>query len=240
MDRIITYTIDSTNFKKSLKERLRNTGLNIDEFLEVVKESNCIIAGGLILQVYSRQNWEESDMDIFAFGDCLVETYLTKQKFDKTVHVSNLKNNYEGYTAERICEYITPTGFKIQVMWSTGYEKKAVDYLDKFDFEFCKIGYDGKDLSIVGYDAIQNKYSNFDFEKRTPTGTTYKRLIKYEKRGFHITNKNELIEKILKNELNRQNFSFEYIEKLQKDSKQLEKINEMLEKGERIESVAIY
>jgi hypothetical protein len=69
---------------------------------------------------------------------------------------------------------------------------KTMNILNKFDFDFCKVTFDGTEFTIS--DEAKNKKGNYVLPF-VPSMLVHFRLIKYEKRGFSVLNRDKFIPK---------------------------------------------
>lgn len=198
---------NEVNFNYVLKNRLKNDRVkDVDELFEMLLKTNSVIAGSYPLQVYLGEKWNKSDLDIFTFSEEMIK-YL-EEKYGNGVNITikylskKHKNSKYKYFSEqgkldKVIEFKTETDFKVQVIRYMDLieDVNVVDYtFDRFDFNFCKVGFDGKELHIFDKNSVINKMTNYDLNHKL-TPKTLERLLKYEKRGFVLINKQDFIKK---------------------------------------------
>ena len=187
----ITSFVYDSNVTKMKNRLQKDLGyVKVDEFIEMLKSTNSIIAGSYPLQVYHGETWKCSDIDIFTTSEKMRD-YIKKQfKDEKIIEQKNNTYSYTNFTHSVVTEYNSPS-IKVQLITLKNYSK-AMDILNNFDFNFCKATFDGTEFTIS--DEAMLKEGKFDLT-RVPSFKSYYRLIKYEKRGFTVSNREELIYK---------------------------------------------
>lgn len=188
------YTDNVTKMTNRLKNDIDN--INVSEFIKMLKYTDSVIAGSYPLQVYHDETWKGSDIDIFTTSTEMKEYMDKKFKNGVSLKRENIyydeikrgKNNYD-ITMSRISEvidYNTPK-INIQLIMVENIEK-IIDITQNFDFDFCKTTFDGEEFNIT--DEGKNKIGNYSL-KDSKTVLGYFRLIKYEKRGFTVLNRDK-------------------------------------------------
>jgi len=166
-----------------LRARMKKMGVNYDHFKSIFDVKDTIMAGGLITQIMTGDNWQ-TDIDIFT-------SYPTE--------VVRRLNLVEGWMSRP--EKITNTKYAKYgthfIIYNGMYSKhvsvdiiecrNATDAIGGFDLEFSKCYFDGKNFHADNEQAVITKthdgYSN----------TSGERCTKYTMRGFHIINTSPII-----------------------------------------------
>lgn len=181
-------------FSKKLVKRLTKEAVNCPDLFKKLKETESVIAGSLPLQIVLGETWVDSDLDIFCKNQ---EMLLYFNQFYKAYPISEADSKRYNVVFDQVVEYHTPTGFKIQVIWSKSLKEIVKDTLDRFDFDFCKVAFDGDKFHIAVPEAVKSRSCTFNYNPHSTSIKNYHRLIKYEKRGFIVSNREEFIQKML-------------------------------------------
>ena len=193
------YTDKNDDFRHKLTKRLNKQAINTADLLTKLEETNSIIAGSYPLQTILNEEWESSDLDIFTGNKSMLKYF---DQFYTPYLLTDEKDKYKYTYESKVVEYKTPTNFKIQVIYSDKFALTSdnIAVKDKvfkhFDFDFCKVGFDGKTLYVANPKAVKDRKITYDFSKLTMK--TYERLLKYEKRGFTLTNRDEFVDKMIR------------------------------------------
>jgi len=190
---------DVTKMNKRLAQDLGDK-INVDEFNTQLKKTGSIIAGSYPLQVFHNLTWMWSDIDIFTNNLAMLyylEQHLGRSTILKRGHYNHYNHHDGNYTFLRCRVYEFHSGPKpIQLIYMFN-KATNEEVVQKFDFEFCRAAYDGEKLELS--EAAKNKEGAFDCSKRQATKKTLSRLSKYEKRGFKVTNRAQLVEQAKQN-----------------------------------------
>jgi hypothetical protein len=110
---------------------------------------------------------------------------ITKNGNNKNYNEITKSTNTK-YLISELINYNTPK-IKVQLIIVTNIEKIS-DITQNFDFDFCKTTFDGEEFNIT--DEGKNKIGNY-VQTEEPSVLRYFRLIKYEKRGFTVLNRDK-------------------------------------------------
>lgn len=226
-------SISSLNIRRIIEDRLIEIGWSRTKavyFLDTVKRTGSIISGSFLLSVLVSVpsmplSWKPEDIDIYspqASDDyicphCKCSPEITS-RMSEFMCIFEMKDNYTGhpYTILKIkrsrkwestCEYYSVTINEMIISKDLNVPLKQFIF-DTFDFDFCKVTYDGETLSI--YDPIsilkktciyrgdkealkyfdykvKDKFSHANDERIGRIYKTYmRRKKKYESRGFTL------------------------------------------------------
>lgn len=185
----------------SLKKRMQQDlgdDFKVDEFCTELKKSKAVIAGSYPLQVYHSKTWAGSDIDIFATD---IETLLPllEKYYGKAVSIrkkepySQSKERYADFTKCNVYDFMAPK-IKVQLVHILELPN-STDIIERFDFDFCKIYFDGEKMYLNK--SVKTMTCQYD-ESRHINKVTYHRMTKYEGRGFKITNREGIIQSLIK------------------------------------------
>lgn len=139
--------------KSRLKEFFGQT-INIEEFCNILYESECKIYGSFIFQCITGMRWRESDVDIF----CKMQLDPGVKKFH--VYMNENFNFYVLVPSISRSTYIIyktkdENNKKINVTTPTRYVKSIFAYIDiEMTYEYSKCIYNGKKLYVKNWKSI--------------------------------------------------------------------------------------
>jgi hypothetical protein len=153
-------------------------GINIEGFLNILKEANAIIAGGAITSVFT--NREIKDYDIY-FRDeksyNIVDTFLNEK--GELFFDSNNAKTYSLIT--KTIQLIKPTRLR---------GENVFDIINTFDFTICMGAYDfrGEEFGYNYKFLLHNaqKILVFNIAARQPMSSLI-RVLKFKERGYSIS-----------------------------------------------------
>ena len=133
---------EDARFKRILTERLTEQGMDTETLLAKVHETNSLIAGSYPLQILLKSKWADSDLDIFTSSPKM-DQWL-QQSLKPNILVSDPKSTYADDAFQTVTEYKNKQDFRIQVIYDPYIGSDIVNQVfERFDFDFCKVGYDG-------------------------------------------------------------------------------------------------
>lgn len=136
-----------------------------------------------------------------------VDTSRQYNKVEPDIVLYNTINNING-----IDRFIHPDGKKVQVIYT---RCPSVEQLKSFDFNICRIYYNGIDIYSEYMDDINNKVF-YSIKNDEPNKKTSERKEKYENRGFKYR---DLIEPNLKKALYVKERASEYTDLIDSNNK---------------------
>jgi len=161
-----------------LRARMKKMGVNYDHFKEIFEVADTVMAGGLITQIMTGDNWQ-TDIDIFTTNPEEVINVLSKAFADWISEPRLLSQS----------EY-TKSEYKNLTIYQGKYSKNVtVDIIEcrtissairDFDLEFVKCYFDGKNFHTHNEKAVITKTHQGE------TNADILRKDKYEMRGFDI------------------------------------------------------
>ena len=191
----------SAAFKTRLDWTLNNYGLDPEVLYNLLSQNNCVIAGSLPLSVLLEEPWTPSDINIFGSTESVVEinNYLSEY-FNGGNWYSDSDTDFFGYTIEDNIFHTTSYSLpKINIdvtsfdTWTSSQTKLFVEELfGYFDFDFCKIAFDGNDLYIDSPESLFTRSTNVKLLQTYHL--TLNRVDRYISRGFKIDNVAEIHE----------------------------------------------
>jgi hypothetical protein len=162
-----------------LRARMKKMGVNYDHFKSIFEVKDTIMAGGLITQIMTGDNWQ-TDIDIFTTNPTEVVRRLNM--------VEGWMSSPQQVTNSDDANY--PTSF---VLYQGKYFKNvSVDIIKcrtvasavrEFDLDFIKCYFDGKNFHVHNERAVITK------THEGYTDASNMRCTKYTMRGFKITPK---------------------------------------------------
>jgi len=162
-----------------LRARMKEMGVNYDHFKSIFEVKDTIMAGGLITQIMTGDNWQ-TDIDIFTTNPDEVVRRLNM--------VEGWMSSPQMVTNPEYSKY--GTSF---VLYQGKYSKNvSVDIIEcrtvasavrDFDLEFSKCYFDGKNFHVHNERAVITK------THEGHTDSSNDRCTKYTMRGFQITPK---------------------------------------------------
>lgn len=180
-------------------KRLDDLGLKGKQFCEKLYETNTIMAGSFPLQCLLGENYGDSDIDLYChmplydiyppFGQWLYNNFKLKH------HPSCI--NWASYNfIPGLIKYYSYSSqnITIQIMIVNDNISPCQFVNTWFDLSFCEVIFDGKflkyeDRVLNKLGSINSKYLNGEYQ--TWNYIYYDRILKYEKRGFTINNKDD-------------------------------------------------
>lgn len=187
-----------------IQKPLRKISLNIEENIgadnykhlkNLLEIKGVFLTGSLLLQSYLGEKWDNVDIDIIACDKTEVIEYLIRNgysvklfefaKYSKLSHVYRATGP-EGYVP---IDILVPFE-NITMRRETPDEcyELARYVVSNFDFEFCKMLYDGQNIHIINRYAVDNKTHIGKPICHGNIHTSDKRILKYKNRGFSFPN----------------------------------------------------
>jgi hypothetical protein len=208
------YGSEQSKYQENIKKRLEkdlDKKINVDHFINKMKETHSCISGSYILQIIHDLEWEGSDIDIFTTEKYGMDMYrflqshlnngtvMEKNYIDTQTMENNRKHNITMHTGTydyvicKVYEFMV-NSIKIQlIIMDDDYEDHETK-MSHFDLDFCKVSFDG-DKFIINESAL--KKEGIVSKMRLPSMKTFDRIMKYEKRGFVVKNKVDVYEQLL-------------------------------------------
>jgi len=197
-------------FSKEFESRLSTFGLIPSDFYKTLSDNHCVIAGSFPLQVFLGETYENSDIDIFGIkvNTNGVNTYLSQfytgvyQEYPDPKGYFGFDKGTNNFIICEVIKYTLPritiqvisflnTGQKKPIIHNTGDITSEFTF-ERFDFDFCKIAYDGSTLWIENPESLATKSCSVKLLRCTQK--TIGRMEKYESRGFTFLNKEDILE----------------------------------------------
>lgn len=216
--------IKPPSFKNIIKRKLNNLNVNPNEFLNRLIDTKSVISGSFVLQcllsnAFNIVHWDNSDIDVYCpyyAGNC---THCDNR------HLHRNTSEFSIYLCEKStwkdCDIYPLLDISSSRKWNLGNtvindisltENTNINKFinDTFDYDFCKVVFDGVKLHLYKLDSLIKKqtiyegdsipkeyyydYGNvwfFPFFKghlinSAILKTLSERLIKYTNRGFNI------------------------------------------------------
>lgn len=193
--------VQNTLWTNIIKKKLSDNNIDFDILIKIMQKYNLILSGSFILQVILNETYEFSDMDFYLenvtenllddfkkIGASFVDT-SKQEKYGRTYinYLSDdaierynlliIKKVYNGYNKNCKIQLIEPA-------------TNILEHLELFDLDICKNYWDGKKFYVKNLENIQNKiaYYKSDFSDLNMSNyyKMFRRIIKYQKRGFKI------------------------------------------------------
>jgi hypothetical protein len=216
------FKVPSGWFKKQVQLRLAERG-HPATFLDAINESRSLVSGSFLLSVLDsipNQDvpWTSNDIDIYtseAQGPCVhcgksfgVRTRLSDVLCNCKARAISVEDPYA--TLKIVCQRNWELNMDLINEIAIAQDVKCLKtfVFDTFDFDFCKVIYDGKTLSVANPESLIKRNCIYygDKEALKYAETTWpleERLIrinktydirqkKYEGRGFHVENQFDL------------------------------------------------
>lgn len=168
-----------------LKKRLEEYGLPGDTFLDILNNSNALIAGSFPLSIFLEQknltSFVARDIDIFVHKDQGYESLLTFLKiYCYKISEPLIKNGYPDVHNIYVADY---NKHRIQVIVTKTTPKQNVL---NFDLTCCQVYIDPEFKKIIHLDEenvlkMRTSYTTMDIIFQHSTGTRFE---KYFRRGF--------------------------------------------------------
>jgi len=180
----------------------------LKRFNELLLGSNSIVSGSSLLQGLLNVRWEGSDIDIFtlsspdynpleeALKNCSkvrqLGGYSTNHGYPGSVFGEKIYRIEEyGYVEDGLDQYTIMGNQdveRIQIIYvNQDNYSDLCEFVDEtFDFDFCKIVYDGQKTTILDWESVRTR--TCDGNEKKQNVSNMKRMLKYLKRGFQIYN----------------------------------------------------
>lgn len=160
------------DFKTRLTERLKQMTPEYNLILESFFKDT-VLCGGLVLQVALDEYWE-TDIDLFTTKDDLksIGDHPFRVYPRGCTMIPGVKQCYSG---------VLENNASMDIIHITS----LADLFSGFDFDFCKIWYDGTSLHMINREAVETKSCTVNVDAdhmRKPE----ERIKKYRQRGFKI------------------------------------------------------
>lgn len=201
---------NSSSFSARVQSSLVQHGLNDDHFLNLVQQTNGLLAGSIVLHALLKPEWACGDADVFVTRVQDIdqfESWAKERGFAATVRVStNLYNEAFHARSIKCVSFRVTDNFAIQVIHVTPYNCSMKDsfqsrfwlrdqFLDSFDLSVCRVGFDGANL-VAQPDTLQD-IANRQMRVGTflcpsQAKTTTGRIEKYKVRGFQVYHQEHL------------------------------------------------
>lgn len=187
----------NSTFNPNKMSNVLNTKIN-ENFSNIIKENNAVIAGGFLLNVYLDLNQENPDLDlyvnyrnlrnilIFLFdnGYQISSKMIVAMPYDQSFFYKN------GILGRVVLQKLDNPDIDLIIVND---DKRLVDLVTNFDLSFCEIWYDGD--NIMCNDDVSNIINKVGILKpeyartylRFQNPFIRKRLEKYTTRGFTIS-----------------------------------------------------
>ena len=182
-------------FRKRLVRRLNREAIDCEWLFQKLQDTGSVIAGSYPLQVLLKEKWEDSDLDIFCNNQ---EMMIGFNEFYKAYPLTPVKKTGYCLLFDQVVEYKTPTGFRIQVIYSKSLKSVTRDVFKRFDLDFCKVGFDGRQLLVDVPESIESRSCVYNYNKYAADLKNYERMLKYEKRGFGVNNREEFMDYLVR------------------------------------------
>lgn len=165
----------------AVTEKLRRLTPHYQGILDVLSPGTTEITGSLIVQALLNETWE-SDIDIVTtdktfcslpFGKWLTCVGYTERYKDIPGLFNVINGEINGNGGRSV---------KIDIIQVENIQ----NHIAMYDFDFCKVRFDGSEIHISNYDAIESKSCSVT-RKSNRFHNLNERVAKYRKRGFKIT-----------------------------------------------------
>lgn len=197
----------------AIKDTIISIGGNVAEIDGLLKLNGVYLTGSVVVQALLEEKWDSlssspPDIDIIAFDKGPIFAFLLEHGYT----VKNMDGIYRlgasVYSATKVgfpkIDVLFPRGHVVSAVSTTeGRLKTAIKFVDLFDFEFCRVLFDGKKVhgANIARFALQNKthyeclnfgpcarkVAHFPFYEERLSSKA--RQDKYEKRGFKFLEK---------------------------------------------------
>lgn len=184
---------------KRLVNRLDNLGLKGEEFIQQLYNNKTLMSGSFLLGSILDEQYDRCDIDLYcnlplydkypSFGQWISKNLklFCKPSIEKSAVYNEITHVMKSVTY--LCNGIT-----IQIMIISDDVNPKQLIMDYFDLSFCKVTFDG--ISLTYNNEVFNKIGHINpiYLNNSYFGNHYHdRIVKYENRGFVITNKDDLI-----------------------------------------------
>ncbi len=232
-----TVQIDLNKSYNHLVNYFKNLQIDYEQLFTIIKRENAIISGSFVLSAVLDNKFKSNDIDIYIQGKYDKEhpilqfftnlgpkisnkyRYIKiKGKYNVRIESISSHTPYSTNPVNKIVNLtITYNDFdnnccgciKLQLIFI---EEDPYHFINNnFDFDFCKVSFDGDTFKSEHFDKITNltgsicdKYLDSCWNLETKTSRyriakTIERIDKYMKRGFTIDNKYQLLDIAIKN-----------------------------------------
>jgi len=190
---------------EDLVNRLEKRGINFTVFRKWMKDNKVIAAGSYILQTLIKEEWSESDFDVYVLGDSKKDLEKCANNYEPPPNSKLLKevSTYQYQTSDiiRVTEWAVgdeKNPLIVQIMSINPFEYDDLKkFIDLYDLDFCKVIFDGDKVEVMYPYSVRTKISIYnrlysgdnhvDIERKLRWNNRKKtRTLKYEKRGFTI------------------------------------------------------
>lgn len=215
---------DLIKVKHEIKLFFDKIGFNGIEFLKLLKDNDAIISGSFILSFLTNNKFTSDDIDIYVKVANIEDLHPIEQ-FLKNIKKKSLEykvkkineSNKSVYILDKTHRVITYKLLKIknkkniakfQLIYILDH---PIEHINKsFDFDFCKVMFDGENIITNHLKEILNNQGNISLDylksclniksnlAKYRITRTIQRIDKYMKRGFKINNYNEFLKDIIK------------------------------------------
>jgi len=161
---------------RTMTKKLQQLTPHYQCVLDILSESTTVLSGGLVLQTLLQTSWP-TDIDILTTDTTLSKLPIgTWTKFERTDY-----NAIPGMIG--LVKGTIPAigGFTINV--DIIQVKNIEEHIANYDFDFCKVSFDGEEFHIEDCDAVNSK----SCVVKTSKTNLENRMTKYKSRGFKIT-----------------------------------------------------
>jgi hypothetical protein len=178
-DHLSQFCDPKVNFCPKFTNKLTSLGVtNPHKFMDVIKDSNSVISGSMILQILLDEEWDGSDIDIYTISyEKLIDELLRIEPIDKALINNDIPIGY--LTEEELVIRDQCRAIKNKASSFYKYENKnpiklgkisTFNYSDKLKIQIIEI----QDENILDFSEYMNKYVcrtyDFDFCKNMYDG----------------------------------------------------------------------
>lgn len=171
-------------------EKIKPHKLNRLKFLKPLLNENFVLAGGALRHLFDF-NEGISDFDLFPVGHKTVEEKLAAIE-SKIILLESGFSARRVFTGKKkkIYSFILKTGEKIQIIdqYPDLLMQDTVELLDLFDFNACRIAWNGKELFLSKNAPRDIRKKEISLNRLTYPAATIKRLLKYQSKRYKINN----------------------------------------------------
>ena len=174
---------------------------DVEGFTKIIYDNNMYISGSFILQVVLGEKFKNSYVrDIDVFCDVLTSKakndleYFFGVAFEKSKDDSKYTNGSKNSKKFRLNNMYLDSRKKIQVIET---QVNAIESINGFDIDACKIWFDGYTFSIAHITDVVNKQTKYNyFDGERDFSYIAMRIRKHVARGFEFFFSNTFIEKM--------------------------------------------
>lgn len=171
-----------------------NLGFNLNEFIQILKQTGALIAGGSVCRSVYNKSWRVQDLDIYVnIKNCIPIRDFLNRYCSSSIHngYDNMYSNsfLSKNRISKVMRFKFHSHKHIDLMYVYN-DTPILKVVNNFDLSCCQSWYDGENIYTSNPELIEKNESKFnnDYTRAYLGGNSFTRdrIEKYIQRGFTI------------------------------------------------------